>query len=441
MAKKIILFLSGMKEDAPAIKYGCPDGGFVMGRQTNEAPVKYLLSKHTGISEILCILTPDAERSAWSTFKSSIFETDRNVLCTGIPFRQEEDFQAEILPQILSKAKEGDEILLETTGGLRSALMYLLLISRALSYAGIQTIEVIYGNLGKRSIEDISHLIPLFDFIGGMQELSSFGNVRTLREYYRTQPHAPEIDGLLDSTDRLWEAITLCKANRISLRMEQFNQALEAAERCADPLMCALLPVFRKKFGKKLNVPGLIKWCVQSDMLQQALTVYKERIPVYLMADRPDILRVPPETPEPEMHRDYVSVEEARFYEHFLKMSRNMGKVYRGYGENSRFSLCGDYTVATLEQLDTLLPHSYFSTEYPIDRLRVIVMDYLYIRALRNMINHANDQETASQKQLMGYLNDYGYKRLHEVQADDIRKTILNALDHLRPLSRRERAK
>lgn len=441
MAKKIILFLSGMKEDAPAVQYCCPDGGFVTGRQTNEAPVKYLLGKHAGISEILCILTPDAERSAWSAFKNSISETNRDVQCTGIPFRQEEDFQTEILPQILSKAKEGDEILLETTGGLRSALMYLLLISRALSYAGIQTVEVVYGNLGKRSIEDISHLIPLFDFIGGMQELSSFGNVRTLREYYRTHPRSPEIDGLLDAADRLWEAITLCKADRIPLRIEQFNQALETAEECADPLMRALLPAFRKKFGKKLSVPGLIKWCVQSDMLQQALTVYKERIPAYLMTDRPDILRVPPQTPDPEMRRDYVSVEEARFYEHFLKMSRNMNKAYRGYRDGDGAACWGDYTVATLEQLETLLPHSYFSTEYPIDQLRVIVMDYLYIRALRNMINHANDQETASQQQLMDYLNDQGYKRLHEVRAEDIRRTILRALDHLQPMSRKARVK
>lgn len=89
------------------------------------------------------------------------------------------------------------------------------------------------------------------------------------------------------------------------------------------------------------------------------------------------------------------------------------------------------------------MPRSYFVTQYPFDRLKTIVMDYLYIRALRNMTNHANDQETGSQKQLMEYLSaeNPAYKRLDEVKAEDIRRTILTALDHLQPMSKKERVK
>ena len=441
MEKKIILFLSEFRKDSVEKEYTCPNGQIVTGRQTNEAPVKYLLQVHPDIIEILCIVTPTAQKSAWEYFQSMVGQIRAGVLCRPIPFPEEHSFPEEVLPQVLACAESSDEIFLETTGGFRSAVMDLLLISRALTYAGVRTVKAVYSNNFTNQVEDASYMIGLFDLIGGMQELTSFGNVRTLREYYRTYPSSPEIEQLLNSADRLWESITLCKADRIQPRLDQFNQAIETAEKCQNPLMRALLPAFRKKFGKKLNTPGLIKWCVQSDMLQQALTVYKERIPTYLMTDRPDILCVPPGTPEPEMRRDYVSLEEARFYEHFLKMSRNMGKAYCGRREGDRPSSWGDYTVATLEQLDTLLPHSYFSTEYPMDRLRVIVMDYLYIRALRNMINHANDQESASQQQLMDYLNDRGYKRLHEVRAEDIRRTILKALDHLQPLSRKERVK
>ena len=69
-------------------------------------------------------------------------------------------------------------------------------------------------------------------------------------------------------------------------------------------------------------------------------------------------------------------------------------------------------------------------------------MDYLYIRAIRNMTNHANDQENDSQKQLMEYLNqDPAYKRLNELKAEDIRRTILTALEHLQPLPKKERVK
>ena len=39
----------------------------------------------------------------------------------------------------------------------------------------------------------------------------------------------------------------------------------------------------------------------------------------------------------------------------------------------------------------------------------------------------------------MAYLNEHGYKRLEEVRADDIKKTLLDALEHLQPLTKREK--
>ena len=440
MAKKIILFLSELRGAQQEETYDCPDGGQATGRQTNEAPVQYLLRVHPDVREILCVVTPRAEESAWEPFRQAVEQTAEKVRCTKIPFQGQEDFSQEVLPEILAQTAGGDTILLETTGGFRNAVMYLLLISRALSFAGVRTVGAVYSNYSRRRIEDITPLIGFFDFIGGMQELTSFGNVRSLREYYRARTHVPEIDSLLDAVEQLWECITLCRTNQIPERMEQFNQAVEQASVCGDPLMCALLPAFRKKFGKRLTIPGLIKWCVQSDMLQQALTIYKERIPTYLMVERPDILHVPAGMPPPEMRKDYVSEEEARFYEHFLKMGRNMEKAYSGRSRDTGEGW-KDYTVTTLERLEEFLPHSYFTTQYPIERLRVIVMDYLYIRALRNMTNHANDQETGSQRQLMTYLSGYGYQRLDEVRAQDIAGAILRALEHLQPLTKKERAK
>ena len=48
------------------------------------------------------------------------------------------------------------------------------------------------------------------------------------------------------------------------------------------------------------------------------------------------------------------------------------------------------------------------------------------------MINHANDQETELQKQVVDYLSDYRYKRPSDTTIEDIRRTLLKALDNLR---------
>lgn len=441
MPKKVILFLSDYKGTAQKQTYLCPDGSTVNGTQTNEAPVKYLLQAYPDISEILCIVTPEARASALAPFMEMVKAAAPKVKVADIPFAEDQDFSGSALKEIMRfvSAKKKDEILLETTGGFRNAIMYLLLVSRVLSYSGIRTAGAVYSNFKTGQVEDISHLIGLFDLVGGMQELASFGSVGTLREYYARQERTePEISALLSAMERLKEDISLCRTGRLNQRIESFNTAMEQAGHCSDTLMRALLPAFRAKFGKRLTVPGLIKWCINSDMLQQALTLYKEQIPAYILGQRPDLLSVKPGAPAPEIKRDYETEEEARFFEHLLKMGRNL----RAQNYDTNWSPDGtykDYTVTTLERLEEVLPFSYFTSPCPVSTLREILMDYLYIRMLRNMINHANDQETQSQQQLMDYLSDYHYKRLSDVRAEDIRLALERGLERLRLGNGKER--
>ena len=294
MAKKIILYLSAYNERNTApVTYECPVGGPVEGVQTNDAPVKYLLREHSGISEILCLVTTEAEEKAWGRFQKVVGEANPEVQCHPILIPAGKDFAQDILPEVISKTQKDDEIFLETTGGFRDAVMYLLLISRALSYAGVRTSDAVYSNFNDRKITDAMPIIRLFDLIGGMQEASSFGNVRTLREYYGEPAQDAHIEALLSAMEELWGTIALCRTEQLPERMEAFNAAMDGAEKHADPLMRALLPAFRQKYGKKMTIPGIIKWCVESDMLQQALTIYKERIPGYILHERDkDILSV-----------------------------------------------------------------------------------------------------------------------------------------------------
>lgn len=443
MTRKIVLFLSDRRQDAAEKTYRCPDGSMLTGTQTNEAPVKYLLRTYSDLSEILCVVTPEAEQTALAGFREMVAEEAPGVALRTVPFQEGQDFSDGVLNEIVSAVEQGDEILLDTTGGFRNAIMDLLLLSRVLSYKGIRTICAVYSNFKTGQVEDVSRLIGMFELVGGMQELTRFGSVSTLRRYYQAQPPEKQdqrIKNLLNAMEKLTETITLCRTRLIDQRMEQFDRALCEAEDCDDPLMQALLPVFRSKFGKKLNTPGLIKWCVESDMLQQALTIYKERIPAYLLRERKDLVTVRPDAPDPNNLKDYEDEEEARFFEHLMKMGSNMGKVHFRWDQRALDAVRnGDYTVVMLEGFEELLPHSYFVPHCPVSQLREIVMDYLYIRALRNMINHANERETASQKCLMEYLADYRYKRLEDVTAENVRQTILQSLQHLQPRPRKEK--
>ena len=67
-----------------------------------------------------------------------------------------------------------------------------------------------------------------------------------------------------------------------------------------------------------------------------------------------------------------------------------------------------------------------------MSRLQDILRDYLYIRLLRNMINHANDQ-SVNASDLLEYLVGYGYMNINEVNVRDIRRVLHKSLERLKP--------
>lgn len=298
MTSKIILFLSDFRKGPAGTgprkpkTYTCPGPKIktVRGSRTNDAPVRYLLRAYPGISEVICVVTRQAKRTALAHFKQVVRKAAPEAQIVEIPYEEEQDFSQEAIPAILERIEAGDNIYLDITGGFRNANMHLLLLSRVLSYKGVNIAGAVYSNFGTATVEDVSHLFRLFDLVGGMQELTNLGSVRTLRRYYELEsaadPNAedPSIMRLIDCMEKLTEDITLCHYGKIGQRMDEFNKAMgEAEDNCRDPLMRQLLGVFQDTFGQEMTAGSLVRWCVGNDMIQQALTVYTEYIPDEIM--------------------------------------------------------------------------------------------------------------------------------------------------------------
>ena len=448
MVRKIILFLSDFKKDASEKEYICPDCSVVAGSQTNDAPVRYLLNTYPEVSEIICIVTSLAKETALEHFEAVVRGISPEIQLTSVSYEEDQDFSVAAIPNILRHVDENDEILLDVTGGFRNANMHLLLLSRVLSYNRVKAAGAVYSNLKTSTVEDVSHLIDLFELVGGMQEMTSFGSVTTLRAYYdklyRSGRQKDEkILNLLTAVERLTETITMCRTSAIDDRLEKFNEAIEDAETCSDPLMKTLLPVFRKKYGRKLTTPGLINWCVENGMVQQALTLYKERIPTYLMRDRKDLIEPKPGIPPVEKRNVYANDDEALFYERLLKLGYNKRAYLRRKNADVWFAEEGrDPAVITLEHLDgEMLADCDFVVRCSTDKLRKILSDYVYIRALRNMIHHASDAAVDKQKDVEKYLTEREYKKLEDVGLDDVKKALLQGLEHMKNAERKGKKK
>lgn len=428
MAEKIILFVSILPESSGEQSYSAPNGKQYCGRQTNEAPVKYLLDVHPEISDILCIATEEAQTeykneknsranrdNAWKYFCAKIEKTPEKI-----DWKSGQSFESEIMPQILEKLEADDRIYLETSGGKRDNVMYLTLLSRALTYQGITIGQAVYSDFGECQIKDITNQYRLFDLIAGMQDMASFGNVGKLREYLNDTEKDDLIAELLNAMENLFENITLCRTAKIDDSMNAFNQALQNAANCKNPLIRQLLPAFRKKFGKdkQLTTPRLIQWCLDSDMVQQALTVYTERIPAYII-DTAKILNIPKEELEsvPKNNRKGYHDSCAVFFESKI-LQWKKGK--QG-GE--------DNYIATLKSLKAGKRWPY-NTSYQTTQLHQILLDYIFLKDIRNMTNHANAESTAHKCHLK-YYKENKYPDMNGMNMAELKQFIREAIGHL----------
>lgn len=450
MAEKIILFLSILNATAAPASYtykGDRETRTVTGTQTNEAPVKWLLRKHPGISEVICLCSAESTKeitrktkdggsivqSAWAHFSEDIGRFGQknalSIQCSPIPYQAEESLERDILPRLMEHIAPDDVIYLDLTGGMRNDNLNLFLLSRVLNYTGVTIRGAVYSNFQTKQVEDMSHLIRLFDLVEGVQDFTSFGSVRKLRDYFGSPAQDESVEKLLSAMETLINDITLCRSKSIKNDLKAFNKALKQAKHCNDPLLEQLLPTFRSKYCKgkenQITLPELIAWCLDSDMIQQALTLYTERVPAYLAEEQ--FLTVG--ALEDSVHTT-IDAEARKSHQDKMTIQFDKDLLCRGQScRPSRYAPCAyAKTIECLSEALNGTPYGLNRSEY---EMQEILRDYIYLKMVRNMINHANDQNAENRKSQEDYLNGYGYPPVDQISLGDIRRVLTTAVHRL----------
>lgn len=420
MESKIILSLSDLREGAVSHQYRCPDNTDQRGTQTNEAPVKYLLKKDPGIRQILCLVTPTARKRALPHFCREIGKVAPRVEILQIDAPDTGKLPEETIAKLTHLLSPGDSVYLDSSGGSRYTIMGLLQLTRILEFKGVRLRQVVYANLssGQRpTIDDVTDLYTRLDLIGGMQELADFGSVNSLRRYFRknTSPDAALILALLDAIEQMTDAITLCRLGALKNAMSAYRSAMTGTASIQDPIMRELTGILREKFGEEITTPWLIGWCLDHRMLSQALSLYREWMPEYILR-RSGLFTALPELPGWWKTNDYRD-----HHVFVLEWMMNLAMPR----ENRKLEMF--YTVGTIRNLETLLPQAGFAVT-DLGRLRKIAWDFLYIRCMRNMVLHGNEEAAIDnnlRKALLreGYDMDFG-----AMSAADLTRRIRSAL-------------
>ena len=364
--KRILVFLSIMHENGKTYEYSCPDGSYVSGGSlSSEAPIRYLIQHDGGIKDVICIVTDDAS-NAYSFVSSFLKES--GVSTTRIRFDAGMDFGKDVLPKVIKTISPNDEIYLETTGGFRDAVIKLNLIANILRYRGIKVAGAVYSSLSDKAITDVSTFMsPVL--INGLSEFSRFCSVSSLKEHFHDDS---ELSPLLTAMGELSESIALCQTDMLDKEINTINAELDKLRNTCDTQTNLLLDIFCEKFSHLTTVPDIIEWCLDNNFIQQALTVYNERIPEFII-DKTSLL-------------DVKNTRLDNSYDHYKAINDlfNLGKDYPEITEspNSPQAQLRRFVQDHKAELLTNLLDSNACNELPYDARKGVRIVRVIIRSL-----------------------------------------------------------
>ena len=336
---KLIFFLSKYKFDPKECHYKSKyDGGNneIYGKQTPDAPTKYFLNylteKGKKIDDILCITSKDTNERKKNRNKpdkeyESAFENYQRVLNEFCEKKKievpkliklnfdynfekgesidEDDRYRNLFKSIVDEISENDTVYIDYTSGIRDTSLLIILMIRYLEYTGIKCGGMIYSYFDnddkeKNKIIDIKSTYDLFELLNGVNEFTSFGKSKTLSNYYnniwKDKEEYKEISELIETMNDFSDMMSLCMVEDIDEIMKKLNQKIIEAEKIKNKInsnenqlmnymFFNLIKEIKKKFyledGERITYINLIKWCLDNDLTQQALTLYVEKMPEY----------------------------------------------------------------------------------------------------------------------------------------------------------------
>lgn len=280
------------------------DLGEISGIYTNDAPVKYLVSCIVSQGEtadkIIAVTTAEAD-TAYEKFCETMknYAEEKNTPLPAIlKISTSETVLAETIQKIVNEIGVNDNIYIDTTGGFRNSSYILMGVVRILEYSDIKLTKAVYSkydreNAENNSIVDVTDTYRMFDLINAVNTFTSVGNSHELEEYFESTENVT-IKETISAMNEFSDAITLCRTSRLGETLEKLNLSLEATAGIQSDskdiiLFRSLSETIKKKFGVKngeIEYPDIVKWCLDNRLIQQAVTIYTEKMPEYFLSKK-----------------------------------------------------------------------------------------------------------------------------------------------------------
>ena len=329
----LLLFLSNYREESRQAKYSYFESEtkkevIFTGEQTNDAPVKCLMScamktskedngKKVAFHKILCIVTKETltdchdGKTTYQLFEEKLkaYCKEENInsdfeICK-IKYNNKEDEEKNdtttearamhIYSQIRSALnidgpdKKKTYMYVDYTGGFRDISFLMTTIIRYLEFADIECKKILYAKLsGEKHIYELNCIYDMYQMINGASEFVSTGNAVQLRKLFEKE----NIPDLINAIIEFSNSMAVCDMSKIDKTVSDMAKLTEEVQEEHNSvyyeMFKSMIPMIREKMRLKevvkqgkINYPVLIDWCTDNGLIQQATTLYVEKMPFY----------------------------------------------------------------------------------------------------------------------------------------------------------------
>lgn len=213
---------------------------------------------------------------------------------------------------------------LDLTGGPRHSIMMALAVMRLMEYQGLLPGCVLYSswkkkdNKGIGKVLDVTELYHIFDLISGAGEFKNYGDVKTLEAYFnkKEKDTSEQLQNTLVKMSGFAKNIQISNRKEFQESIYQLSKALETFKSSTNKSSTKKEMAFHQQTGNKPddNLPNekelndlkfqiltkpiekeyeklipaadevsYIEWCLKHSYIQQALTLYTETVPDFIL--------------------------------------------------------------------------------------------------------------------------------------------------------------
>lgn len=212
-------------------------------------------------------------------------------------------------------------VYIDANGGIRYVMVMLTSIMNVLEsqYNNIKLQSVystIFDDSKTKKVRDTKSTYISAQLVAAVNEFTNYGRISSLKNYFErrkdnhedTRQMREDIEGRIKKLSEISEALQLCRSSAIlelfygkndgsefgiNTILNEFKEKYKNSNFADAKIFSYVIDIINKQYaylyenidGNKdaiNNLPRVIKWCVDKDYIQQAITLCSEKIPEYL---------------------------------------------------------------------------------------------------------------------------------------------------------------